>query len=151
MWLSKLPMIGAGLKRASAARSLALLSLLLRSGLPLTKALELAGEGSGSSLLRERLSRCALALREGKRLYDGLERTRWYLPSTMNLLAAGEASGELAELIGLASELEADDFRDRLQRFASVLQPAMMMFVGVLVCLTIIAVLGPSLSLIQSL
>lgn len=148
-FLLSLPMIGPGLRRASATRSLALMGLLLRSGVSLTKTLEVAGEGSGSLLLRERLERASLALQEGKTFLDCLERANWYLPSTINLVAASEITGDLASLMGLATEIEEDSFRDRLRRFSVALQPALLFIVGILVCLTIMAVLGPSLALIQ--
>lgn len=147
--LLSLPIVGAGLRRASGTRSLALFTLLMRSGVSVLKSLEVAAEGCGSPTLSRRLVKAGLRMQSGATFLQAMEYTEWYLPASMNLLAAGEATGDMAGLSGLASQLEEEAFRDQLHRFAAVLQPAMLLFVGVLVCLTIMAVLGPSLTLIQ--
>lgn len=144
-----LPIVGTGLKRASGTRSLALFTLLMRSGVSVLKSLEVAAEGCGSPTLSRRLVKAGLRMQSGSSFLQAMQYTEWYLPASMNLLAASEATGDMAGLSGLASQLEEEAFRDQLHRFAAVLQPAMLLFVGVLVCLTIMAVLGPSLTLIQ--
>ena len=149
-WI-KVPVIGEGLQRAAACRSLALLSLLLRTGLPITKSLELAGEVSGSLLLEEKLKKVSLGLVAGHEICESMEQIDWYLESSIGLTASGQASGKLPSMLDLAGRVEEDRFRDRLETFAQMLQPLVLISVGCIVCITILGVLGPTLNMLQAL
>ncbi len=145
------PAVGNGLKRAAGARSLALLALLLRAGVPLLRSVELAAQGSGSLLLGDKLMEVRSALIEGRPFHRSMVETDWYLSSTLGLMSASEVSGDLGYLLELASSVEEERLRSALEALATLLQPLLLVFVGALVCLMIIAVLAPSLSLIQGL
>lgn len=149
--LLSIPLLGEALRRAAGARALALLALIIKSGGPPTNALIVAGDGSGSEILRDRLQRAVKGLVNGQTFCECLKETEWFTASTEHLIEAGEAVGDPSPMIALSSELEEDALRESLQIFASALQPMVMLLVGILVCLTIIAVLGPSLSLISNL
>ena len=150
-FLLEVPAVGSGLRRAAGARSLALLALLLRSGVPLLRSIELAAQGSGSLILGDKLMEVRSALIEGRPFHRSMVEADWYLSSTLGLMSASEVSGDLGYLLELASSVEEERLRAALEALATLLQPLLLVFVGALVCLMIIAVLAPSLSLIQGL
>lgn len=148
--LGSVPLLGEALRRAAGARALALMALILKSGAPATTALLVASQGCGSRLLKGRLQHSITCLVEGATFAGCLREADWFAASSLHLIEAGEAVGDPGSMVNLSSELEEDKLREGLETFAAVLQPAVMLLVGVLVCLTIIAVLGPSLSLISN-
>lgn len=137
--------------RAAGARSLALMGMLLDAGATPTTALIVGGEGSGSRTLRDRLQKGVKAVIEGGTFSEGLVSTGWYLPSSLNLAKAGEVTGAPADMLVLGSRIEEEELRSSLERFSAAMQPAILLFVGVLVCLMILAVLGPSLTMMSAL
>lgn len=149
--LQRIPFVSDGLRRAACSRALGLLALLLRAGLPTAKALELAGEGCGSMLLREKLALAGQALVGGFDVQTSLGKVEWFLPATHGLISAGEHSGDLAPMVELSAHVEEDKLREALAALAAVIQPFLFIFVGAIVCLTILAVLGPSMSLLSGL
>ena len=150
-FLLKLPYVKDIMHRAAGARSLALMGMLLDAGATPTTALVVSGEGSGSRTLRDRLQRAVKAVIEGGTFAESLVSTNWFLSSSLSMAKAGETTGSPAEMLVLASRIEEEELRSSLERFSAAMQPAVLLFVGVLVCLMVLAVLGPSVSMMNAL
>ena len=143
--LHRLPVIGAAVKRAAASRCLALMAMILRSGGSPMAAMLIGGKGSGSRLLKDRLH----SLVGGVPFTESLAKTNWFLRSSLSLLQSGEYCGDVSDMMTIASRIEEEKLRDALANVAAVIQPIALLLIGVLVCLMVIAVLGPSMSLIS--
>jgi type II secretory pathway component PulF len=147
--LHKVPVLGEALRRAAGARCLALMAMIMRSGGSPTAAMLIGGKGCGSRLLKDRLQISVHSLIGGIPFAESLLKTRWFLSSSIYLLQAGEAVGDTSEMMVLASRIEEEKLRDALSNVAAVVQPMALLLIGVLVCTMVIAVLGPSLSIVS--
>lgn len=147
----KIPVIGDAFQRAAGTRCLSLMSMILKSGGSPVSAMLIAGKGCGSRLLKDRLQISVHSLIGGVAFADSLVKTHWFLRSSLNLLQAGDACGDTSDMMEFAAGIEEDKLRESLGAVAAVIQPLALGLVGAIVCLMVIAVLGPSLSMISAL
>jgi type IV pilus assembly protein PilC len=148
--LQRVPILKDAIKRAAAARCLALMAMILRSGGSPMAAMLIASKGSGSRLLKDRMQISVHSLVGGIPFTKSLAKTNWFLRSSLHLMEAGEEVGDTAEMMVVAARMEEEKLHDALQMVAAVAQPAALLLIGALVGVMVIAVLGPSLSLIST-
>lgn len=119
---------------------------LIDGGLPLLRALELSAKSLGNSVLQSRIVDAAKMVAEGSRLSTALAG----FPSVLvQLIATGEKSGTLAEVLGRAADSYEAEFERRVQKALSLLEPAMILLMGVIVGAIVLAVLLPMFQLNQ--
>lgn len=119
---------------------------LIDGGLPLLRALELSARSLGNSVLQQRIADAAKMVAEGSRLSTALSG----FPSVLvQLIATGEKSGTLAEVLSRAADSYEADFERRVQKALSLLEPMMILLMGVIVGAIVLAVLLPMFQLNQ--
>lgn len=145
--LVRLRWIGRGLRLMWGVRFARTMSLLLRGGVTLVEAMELAGQATGSRWIARSVSEQAERVRHGVAFSDALRA----VPPMSGLLAswvkAGEASGSLDTLMHTAAERMQQQWKGFLQRITNLIGPVMILAVGGFVLLIALAILLPILSL----
>ncbi len=116
------------------------LGFLLKGGVPIVRALELAGNACGNVVLYQRLKEAATMVSEGASLSGSLEGVS---PVLRQLIHTGETSGTLAELMERTSQSYRDEFLRGVDRALALLEPAMVLVMGVVVGFIVFAVLLP--------
>ncbi|TAN42595.1 MAG: type II secretion system protein GspF [Nitrospirae bacterium] len=121
-------------------------SFLLEGGLPMLRALELSAKTVGNSILELKIRDAAKKVAEGARLSAALEG----LPAVLlQLIATGEKSGTLTEVLSRAADSYEDDFERKVQKALSLLEPVMILLMGVIVGFIVLAILLPMFQLNQ--
>lgn len=119
---------------------------LIDGGLPLLRALELSAKSLGNSVLQIRIVDAAKMVAEGSRLSTALVG----FPSVLvQLIATGEKSGTLAEVLSRAADSYEAEFERRVQKALSLLEPTMILLMGIIVGAIVLAVLLPMFQLNQ--
>jgi general secretion pathway protein F len=119
---------------------------LISGGLPLLRTLELAADAVGNRVLRSRIVDAAKLVAEGGRLSSSLAE----FPSVLlQLIATGEKSGTLADVLNRAAASYEAEFERRVQKALSLLEPAMILLMGLIVGFIVMAVLLPMFQLNQ--
>jgi general secretion pathway protein F len=119
---------------------------LIDGGLPLLRALELSAKSLGNNVLQGRIVDAAKMVAEGSRLSTALAG----FPSVLvQLIATGEKSGTLAEVLSRAADSYEAEFERRVQKALSLLEPMMILLMGVIVGAIVLAVLLPMFQLNQ--
>jgi general secretion pathway protein F len=137
------PMVGRVLRHLDAARLAATLSILVGSRVPILQALE-AGTGVMTLVpMREALASAARGVREGMPLARALGATQAFPPVMVHLIASGETSGRLDEALERAARQQQNDIATRLTAFATLFEPAMILFMGGVVLAIVLAILLP--------
>jgi type IV pilus assembly protein PilC len=145
-----LPVIGALLRRAIAARIARTLATLLRSGMDLVAALAVVRPIAGSDAFAAAIGRAAVALREGESLTAALGASPLFDPLLVALVGVGEESGVLDDmLVRIATYFEAD-VEAALATLAATLEPALIGALGVVVGFIVFSVFLPLYQLIGS-
>jgi general secretion pathway protein F len=137
------PIVGRVLRHLDAARLAATLAILVGSRVPILQALE-AGTGVMTLVpMREALATAARGVREGMPLARALGATNAFPPVMVHLIASGETSGRLDEALERAARQQQNDIATRLAAFAAVFEPAMILFMGVVVLVIVLSILLP--------
>jgi general secretion pathway protein F len=142
-FLWRAPLLGRVLRHVDAARLAATLSILVGSRVPILQALE-AGTGVMTlTPMREALDTAARGVREGMSLARALGATKAFPPVMVHLISSGETSGRLDEALERAARQQQNDIAIRLAAFTALFEPAMILFMGVVVLAIVLAILLP--------
>jgi general secretion pathway protein F len=122
------------------------LGFLLDGGLPVLKALELSAKSTGNKFLEGVVLDAEKRVAEGARLSSSLEGIS---PVLIQLISTGERSGRLVEILRKAADTYEEDFSRRIQKFISLLEPAMILIMGIIIGFIVLAILLPIFQLNQ--
>ncbi|HST01462.1 MAG TPA: type II secretion system inner membrane protein GspF [Usitatibacter sp.] len=137
------PIVGRVLRHLDSARLAATLAILVGSRVPILQALE-AGTGVMTLVpMREALATAARGVREGMPLARALGATNAFPPVMVHLIASGETSGRLDEALERAARQQQNDIATRLAAFTAVFEPALILFMGVVVLVIVLSILLP--------
>jgi general secretion pathway protein F len=139
----KLPVIGRLARGVNTARLGSTLAILVSSRVPLLTALQ-AGVGVVSNLpMKHALIETEKLVREGGSLSRSLASTKMFPPVMVHLIASGEQSGKLDEMLERVASSQAQEIESRVSTLTSLLEPMLMLVMGVVVLLIVIAILLP--------
>lgn len=144
-----LPWLGALLRGVDTSRFASTLAILVAGGVPLLGALASAAQGMGNVVMREAVERAIGRVREGVSLSRALGETRAFPPLLVHLVASGELSGKLEQMLSRAARLETQALERRLAVFLTLLEPLMILVMGVVVLLIVLAILLPIIEINQ--
>ncbi|MBI3147771.1 MAG: type II secretion system inner membrane protein GspF [Betaproteobacteria bacterium] len=145
----KLPAIGRLLLALDCARFASTLAILVGSGAPLLRSLEAAAGVIWLVPLREAARGGTARVREGVGLARALDAGRLFPPLFLQLVASGEASGRLPELLQRAAAQQQSEAERRLAILVGLLEPALILVMGGVVLLMVLAVMLPIVSMNQ--
>ncbi len=121
-------------------------SSLLGGGLPVLRALEFAAKSIGNKILETKVIDASKRVAEGARLSASLE---GFPPVLLQLIATGERSGRLIEVLKNAADSYEEEFSRKVQKALSLLEPGVILFTGFIVGFIVLAVLLPIFQLNQ--
>ena len=157
--LLQMPVIGVLSRSLNTARFASTLAILAGGGVPMLRALQAAGETVNNLAMRTRVLEATQRVREGFSLARALRasgnednqpgRTRLFPPVLIHLIASGEATGKLPEMLGRAADIHAREAERRAMFFTSLLEPILILAMGVVVMLIVLAVLLPIIEINQ--
>ncbi|GAB4167838.1 MAG: GspF family T2SS innner membrane protein variant XcpS [Wenzhouxiangellaceae bacterium] len=148
-WTLRLPLFGRIARVRAAAFFTRTLSILVTSGVPAVDALKAAAEVNPNSRIREDLLAAAERVRQGMAISAALEAVDWIPPLTRRLIRGGERAGELGEMLDHAADLHEAELADASAVLIAVLQPVLILLVGLIVLYIVLAILLPIMNLSQ--
>jgi general secretion pathway protein F len=143
------PVLGRAMRAAATARFCRSLSLQVASDVPLVEALQVSADATGLVVMRRRVTKAAGSVREGASLADAIGSGRIFPPLVTRLVASGEQTGKLAEMLDHAAQAQESEASALTRTFGALLQPVMILLVGLFVLLIVLAVMLPILNLNQ--
>jgi type IV pilus assembly protein PilC len=141
------PVLGEVWTKYQVAQLARVLGTLLVGGIPLVQALETAGRSLGSLLLKKVLDRTAVLVREGKPLSSSLATTGIVPDLAVDMMEVGESTGALPQMLSSVAEFYEDDVSTRMTALLSLIEPAIMIFMGIFVAFVLVALYLPIFSL----
>lgn len=139
----RLPLVGGIFHRFSLAELCRSLATLLSGGLPLVPALEIAVSAVGNSFIRSRLVPAIQQVREGKPFHVALEKSEIFTGMAIDMVKVGEATGSLDEMLTSVADFLDEQIETRMQRLLTLVEPLMLVFMGILIALLLIAIYLP--------
>ena len=143
----KLPVIGDTLLKFQVAQFSRTLATLLTGGTTLVTALQTASDALTSKLLRATILRATQMVREGESLHGSLASTGVMPEMALDMVEVGESSGALGPMLTSIAEFYEEEVSLRLGALVSIIEPVMLIFMGILVAFILISLYLPIFSL----
>lgn len=146
-FLLKVPVLGDLVRKIAIARFARTLGTLLNSGVPLLTAMEIVENVVANVILAKVLNDARLAIREGDTISGPLKRSEEFPPMVVHMVAIGERSGELEGMLLNVSESYENQVDSRVNALTSILEPIMIVGMGIIVAGLVAAILLPMMKL----
>ena len=142
----RIPLLGDTLLKFQASQFCRTLSTLLTGGTPLVAALQTAAESISSRLVRGSVKNATQMVREGESLHGALAAGRVMPELAMDMIEVGESSGALAPMLNSVAEFYEEEVSLRLGAMVSLIEPVILVFMGILVAFILISLYLPIFS-----
>ena len=147
--LLRTPWLGQLVRGVNTSRFASTLAILVGGGVPLLSALNSGARVMTNVVMREAVEAAIERVREGEGLARALGATHVFPPLMVHLVASGELSGKLEQMLQRAAQLETQALERRLAVFLTLLEPVMILAMGGVVLLIVLAILLPIISINQ--
>jgi type IV pilus assembly protein PilC len=125
------------------SRSLQTMGELLNAGVPVLDAVSVTGDISGNCQYRDLWRRVQSSVREGRKIHEELEQSPLLPGSVVQMVAAGEESGRLGEVLAEVAEFYQRVLRDAIKAMTSMIEPLLIVIMGSIVGFIAMAIILP--------
>ncbi len=143
----RLPLAGELIRRLEVARFSRSLGTLMKGGVPLLNALTIARDTVNNRLLAQTVGEAADSLKEGKRLADPLQASGLFPPLAIQMIRVGEETGQLETMLLKVADRYDREVESTIQRLLTILEPVLIVGLGVIIAGIIISILVAILSI----
>jgi len=147
--LLRLPLVARLVRGFNNARFTRTLSILSGSGVPVLESMRIAGSVIANLPMWEAVEEATMRVREGATISHSLAARGLFPPMTVHLIASGEASGKLDEMLERAAENQERELDGLIGAMLSILEPALIIVMAIFVFIIVIAILLPIFQLQQ--
>lgn len=148
-WLLTAPLYGKFERSLNTSRFASTLAITTGSGVPILRALETSRDTLSNVAMRQLVEDASNAVREGVSLARALSVQKHFPPMLIHMIRAGEITGELPAMLERAANAQEQDLERRTLTIAGLLEPALILAMGVVVLLIVLAVLMPIIEINQ--
>ncbi|NVM76047.1 general secretion pathway protein F [Duganella sp. SG902] len=148
-WLLTAPLYGKFERSLNTARFASTLAITTGSGVPILRALDTSRDTLNNVAMQELVEEASDAVREGVSLARALSAQKHFPPMLIHMIRAGEITGELPAMLDRAAAAQEADLERRTLTIAGLLEPALILAMGVVVLLIVLAVLMPIIEINQ--
>ena len=146
-FLLRVPGVG-GLARKFAASQLSrTLATLIKGGIPLVSALDVAARAIGNRYFCEQLSTVSRDVREGRALSESLETRDMFPPVAIKMIEVGESTGALQDMLNSISDFFDEEIETSLTRFMAMVEPLLLVIMGLIIAVLLLALYMPLIQL----
>ena len=141
--LLKTPVFGDLIRKASVAKFTRTLGTLLASGVPLLDGMTICAKTAGNKVIEETLVNARLSIAGGKTIADPLAASGVFPKMVTHMIAVGESTGALDAMLGKIADFYEDEVDQAVASLTSLLEPIMMVFLGIVIGFIVIAMYLP--------
>ena len=144
-----LPLVGRLIRTSNAARFSRTLSIMAASSVPILDSLRIAAQVLTNLPMQSAVTEAATLVREGSSLHSALEKTGYFPPMTLSLLASGESSGNLEGMLDRSAEIQDREIEALVSTILGLFEPLLILFMGGVILIIVLAILLPIFDLNQ--
>ena len=148
-WLLTAPIYGKFERSLNTARFASTLAITTGSGVPILRALDTSRDTLSNVAMKELVEQASASVREGVSLARALSAQKYFPPMLIHMIRAGEITGELPAMLERAANSQQQDLERRTLTIAGLLEPVLILAMGVVVLLIVLAVLMPIIEINQ--
>jgi type IV pilus assembly protein PilC len=149
--LLKLPILGPILKKIAIARFSRTLSTLLSSGVPILESLDITARTAGNVIIAEAIQRVRAGIEQGQAIVEPLKASQIFPVMVSQMIGVGEQTGALDAMLSKIADFYEQEVDAAIANLLSLLEPAMILFLGVTIGTIVIAMYLPLFTLIGKL
>jgi len=142
-WLLKIPLMGEVARMVAISRLTSTLATMLASGVQLLDAMDVAKRVMNNRVLEQAVEGARQNIREGETIAEPLKRSGEFPALVTHMIAVGERSGEMEEMLRRIAHIYDGEVDRVITRFTSLLEPIMILVMGILVFCIVVAILLP--------
>ena len=131
--LLKAPVAGPLVEKIALARMARTFASLMKSGVPILKALDIVGKATGNQYLGQAISRCSDDIEGGATIASALQGTKKFPPMVIHMVGAGEKTGDIDGMLEKVADFYEDEVTNSLDALSSSIEPLLMAFLGVVI------------------
>ncbi len=146
----RVPIFGDLSLKMSVARFCRTFGTLIASGVPMMRSLEIIGETSGNAVLAESIVNARTSIREGAKISQPLAASGLFPAMVTHMIDVGEETGRLSEMLVKVADFYDDEVDSLVKGLTSLIEPMLIVFMGVLVGFIAISVMSPIFKLVSS-
>lgn len=151
MWaqaMLKMPVLGNLVRKSAVARFTRTLSTLLSSGVSILDALEITAKTAGNKVISNAINKSVLAIAEGDTITAPLKESGVFPPMVTQMISVGEKTGGLDEMLSKIADFYDEEVDDAVSALTSVIEPIIIVFMGVVIGGIMIAMYLPMFDII---
>ena len=145
----RLPVLGNVLRKIAVARFCRTLGTLVASGVPILDGLEITAKTSGNAIVEDAIMATRRSVEEGKTISEPLKTTSVFPPMVVQMVAVGEQTGALETMLSKIADFYEDEVDEATANLLALLEPIMIMFLGVVIGGIVISMYLPMFDLIS--
>jgi type IV pilus assembly protein PilC len=149
-FLLKIPVAGEVWLKYQVAQFSRVLGTLLIGGIPLLQALDTAADSLGTQVLKKVLGSAVKLVREGQALSGSLRKTKVFPSLALDMIEVGESTGALPQMLTSVAEFYEEDVSNSVTAALSLIEPVIMIIMGIFVAFVLISLYLPIFSLADS-
>ncbi|NLC71695.1 MAG: type II secretion system F family protein [Desulfuromonadaceae bacterium] len=142
-WSLRLPIFGILIRKVAVAKFSRTLGTMLSSGVPILDALEIVAKTAGNSVVEKAIYNVRDSISEGKTIAEPLEKSGVFPPMVCQMVAVGEQSGSIDTMLNKIADFYDDEVDDAVGNLTAMMEPLLMLFLGVTVGGLVIAMYLP--------
>jgi len=141
----KIPIIGKIFSKYAISRFCRTLGTLVQGGIPLVTSIEISARAVGNRIFEKEMLEVARKVREGQPMWESIEKTNLMTDMAVEMIKVGESTGALEEMLGNVAGFYEEEIDTDLTTIVSLMEPAMLVFMGIVVATMILAIYLPLL------
>jgi len=146
-FLLKLPLFGVLIRKVSIAKFTRTFGVLIKSGVPILQAMETVAKTSGNWVVEDAVLKARESIREGERITDPLASCGVFPPMVVQMIRVGEETGNLDTMLSKIADFYDQEVDVAVTSLASMIEPIIIVFMGLLVGSIVIAMFLPMFQL----
>nr|XP_061803733.1 type IV pilus assembly protein PilC-like [Nerophis lumbriciformis] len=145
----RIPIIGMLLRKIAIARFCRTLATLTSSGVPILDGLEITAKTSGNAVIEDAVMKVRKSVEEGKTISGPLGETKVFPPMVVQMIGVGEQTGALDQMLSKIADFYEDEVDTAVAGLMKLIEPLMIVFLGVVIGTIVTAMYLPMYSLIS--
>jgi type IV pilus assembly protein PilC len=141
--LLRTPIVGSLLQRIAVARFSRTLGTMVSSGVPILDSMDIVAKTAGNKIIEEAILKARGSISEGKTIAEPLMESTVFPPMVTQMVAVGEATGALDTMLNKIADFYDDEVDSAVEALTSLLEPMLMVFLGVVIGGLVIAMYLP--------
>ncbi|MBL7197192.1 MAG: type II secretion system F family protein [Candidatus Omnitrophica bacterium] len=142
-FLLKIPVLSSLFQRIAIERFASGLATLIESGVPILYGLDIIGKATGNSVVEKAIVDVRESVRQGKGMAKPLEESGVFTPMVVQMVSVGEEIGELSKMLKKVSEFYKERIAATLMRIGTLIEPAVLVFMGAVIGIVVVAMFMP--------